>query len=245
MTRPGCAPVGRSLSECTIRSHSPASRASRSAAGEHAGAAEARQRVAGGVAVGGDRDDLDRGAGQGGDAVRDRGGLRHGEGAAAGADADRRRHGAHGRDPAATAGLKPSRTFSQHAGTAHVVPGPQLGHRGALGGRRAVERVRARGRSARSRRRGRRRASARAPRTARARRPVSVASLSRSQSTSMWSLTKPSGTITTARMPRAGSIGDDVVDVGLQPGHARRPAAGLVDELPADGRRRSAPRPVA
>ncbi len=34
---------------------------------------------------------------------------------------------------------------------------------------------------------------------------VSIASLSRSHSTSMWSLTKPSGTITTASMPREGS----------------------------------------
>ena len=41
--------------------------------------------------------------------------------------------------------------------------------------------------------------------------------------TSMWSETKPTGTITTAGTPVAGERLEVVVDVRLQPRHVRRP----------------------
>ena len=66
---------------------------------------------------------------------------------------------------------------------------------------------------------------------------VSAASTSRSCTTSMWSLTKPTGTTTTAEGGRLalGQRRQVVVHVRLKPGHARRPAAALEDEVEGEG----------
>ena len=66
---------------------------------------------------------------------------------------------------------------------------------------------------------------------------ASIASVSRSQSTSMWSLMKPSGTIAIGLDAGGGQLGDDVVDVGLEPRLRRRARPRLEDELPADAGR--------
>ena len=58
-----------------------------------------------------------------------------------------------------------------------------------------------------------------------------LASLSRSQITSTWSLTKPTGNTTTAVSPRRGERAEVVVDVRLQPRHRRRSAAALPHEV--------------
>ena len=73
---------------------------------------------------------------------------------------------------------------------------------------------------------GRRRAREPDPASAAA----SRASTSRSNSTSMWSETKPIGDTTTSCTPRSGKRADVVADVGLEPRHPRRPAAALVDD---------------
>ena len=60
---------------------------------------------------------------------------------------------------------------------------------------------------------------------------VAAASVSRSKITSMWSEMKPIGTSTTPGHRRSARAPQVVVDVRLQPGLARRPGPGAVDQV--------------